>query len=96
LDKFEMMIQQLAKMTEKEKMRLVEENKKLCIGEGCPTYNDCARNRKELLFCVLGESQTCITEEVVCICPDCPVTKRMELKHQFFCTRDSENEQRRL
>ena len=35
-----MMIQQMAKMTEKEKMKMIEDNKKLCICEGCPTYND--------------------------------------------------------
>jgi hypothetical protein len=94
VDKFEQVMQMMEKMSEKERMKAIEANKKLCICEGCPTYNDCAREKKELLYCALGESPKCITEEVDCICPDCPITEKLGLKHDYFCTRGSEKEQR--
>jgi len=94
MDKFEQAMQQMAQMTQEDMIKMVESKKKLCICDGCPTYNDCARENKELLYCALGKSQMCVTEESDCICPDCPLTEQMGLRNQFFCTRDSEKEQR--
>ena len=94
MDKFEQIMQQMAEITEEDRMKMIESRKMLCICGGCPTYTDCARENKELLFCALGKSPTCITDEVGCICPECPLTEQMGLKHQFFCTRGSEKEQR--
>ena len=94
MDKFEQAMQQMAQLTKEERMKMIESKKKLCTCGGCPTYNDCARENKELLYCALGKSPTCITEENGCICPGCPLTEQMGLKHEFFCTRGSEREQR--
>ena len=94
LDKFEQAMEQMSQMTQEDRMKMVESKKKLCVCGGCPTYNDCARKKKELLFCALGKSQVCITEERGCICPSCPLTEQMGLKNQFFCTRGSEKDQR--
>lgn len=94
MDKFEKAMQMMAKMSGNERMKMIETNKKLCICEGCPSYNECAGEKKELLYCALGKSPKCITKEVSCICPDCPMTEQMGLKYDYFCTRGSEKEQR--
>lgn len=66
----------------------------MCVCGNCPSYNDCARDKKELAFCfpTIGKSK-CITEEKGCICAGCPVTKKMGLKNVYFCTKGSEMEQ---
>ncbi len=86
----------MAQMTKEDMMKMVESKKKLCTCAECPTYNECARENEELLYCALGKSQNCITEESGCICPSCPLTEQMGLNHQFFCTRGSEKEQREM
>jgi hypothetical protein len=96
VDKFEQAMQQMSKMDEKDRIKKIENLKKLCICEGCPTYNECAGEENELLYCVLGKSPKCITKEVTCICPDCPITEQMGLENQFFCTRGAEKEQREM
>ncbi len=63
----------------------------MCTCKGCPTYVDCQEN---IGFCLetIGKSK-CITAEKGCICPTCPVTPRMGLKHSYYSTRGSEMEQ---
>lgn len=95
MDKFEKMMQMMSEMTEEERMKTIEENKALCICPNCPTYNECAQKKGELLFCLLGGSPACITEEAGCVCPACPVTDKMDLSNDYFCTRGLESQQRR-
>lgn len=94
MDKFEQLIQQMEKMTEKQMAKMIENSKSLCVCPSCPTYNECAGEKKELLFCALGKSPACITNGVECICPDCPITSQMGLKHNLFCVQASERELR--
>lgn len=94
MDKFDRIMQQMSQMNEEQRMKTVKERKKICICNGCPTYNECAKERNELLFCNLGKSSKCITRESGCICPACPLTEDMGLKNEYFCTRGSEDEQR--
>lgn len=94
MDEFEQAMQQMAQMTDDDKMSMVESKRKLCICDDCPSYNYCARENNELLYCILGKSPVCITEENGCICPSCPLTEQMGLKDDFFCTRGAEKEQR--
>ncbi|MCW3997579.1 MAG: DUF2769 domain-containing protein [Candidatus Bathyarchaeota archaeon] len=94
MDKFVEAMQMMAKMTDEEKMKAIDMNKSLCICRACPSYNDCAKENGELLYCSLGSSPTCITEATVCICTGCPVTSKMGLKNLYFCTKGSEKEQR--
>ncbi len=94
MDKFEEMMEKMSEMTEKERMKAIEESKALCICPDCPTYNECAQAKNELFYCGLGKSPTCIIKEQGCICPACPVTEKMGLTNQFFCTRGTEKEQR--
>ena len=82
----------MVKMSYKEKIKTIEEKKKMCICAQCPSYNECAKVKNELLFCMIGKSQECIKEENGCICPTCPVTAAMGLKHGYYCTKGSEKE----
>jgi hypothetical protein len=94
LDKFEKMMQMMSKMTEEERMKTINENKKLCICPDCPTYNECAKEKGELFYCALGKSATCITKESGCVCPACPITETMGLTKDYFCIKGTESQQR--
>ena len=91
MDKFEQMMQAVKGISPAEMAKGAEKYKAVCT---CPTYNTCAKNAKELLFCATGKSFMCISEEKGCICPNCPVTPEWGLNHKFFCTRGAEKAQR--
>ncbi|TKJ30811.1 MAG: hypothetical protein CEE40_03885 [Chloroflexi bacterium B3_Chlor] len=63
----------------------------LCICPGCPSWVECG---EEGGFChpTIGKSG-CIQEESGCSYPSCPVTEKMKLNHDYYCTRGSEKEQ---
>ena len=67
---------------------------KMCICGKCPTYNSCAKEAGEGLYCARGTSFHCITEAKVCLCPGCPVTPPLGLKYQAYCLKGSEKAQR--
>ena len=94
MDKFEETAKMMAKMPPAEMMKAIEMKKEMCTCPKCPTYTNCAKNAKELLFCNAGKSFMCISDEKGCICPTCPVAMEMGLKHKFFCTKGSEKAQR--
>jgi hypothetical protein len=94
LDKFEEMMKMMSDMTEKERMKAIADNKALCICPDCPTYNECAQKKGEAFYCALGRSPTCITKEAGCICAACPITEKVGLINEYFCTKGSEKEQR--
>jgi hypothetical protein len=94
MDKFEQMAEAWQKMTPEEQKAGLEMYKQKCICPGCKTYNDCAKNAKERLFCATGKSFMCISEEKSCLCPTCPVTPEYGMKYQKFCLRGSEMAQR--
>jgi hypothetical protein len=94
MDKFEEKAQMMAKMPPAELAKTLDSLRGLCFCPGCPTYNNCAKSAKELLFCVTGKSFMCISAEKECRCPGCPVTKDLGLKYKFFCTRGAEKAQR--
>jgi len=65
-----------------------------CICGGCPSYNTCAGAAKELLYCIYGRSFSCLTEDLGCICPSCPVIDAIGLRYLTFCLLGSEATQR--
>lgn len=73
----------------------MEEKKKtvieLCTCPRCPSYVECDE-KGGFCFPTIGKSG-CIESEKGCICPGCPVTEKIGLKNNFYCTRGSENEQ---
>ena len=97
MDKFEEKISGLMELSEKEKNNMLDEMKKDCICPICPTYNECAKEADELLFCVSGKSEKCITKERGCMCPTCPFAQEygIGVKYNFYCIRDTEIEQRK-
>ncbi len=94
MDKFEQILSDLRKMSAEEQAKTYDGLKPKCICPGCPTYTNCAKNAKELLFCAYGKSFLCIDREKTCMCPNCPVTAELGLKKNFFCTRGAEKAQR--
>jgi hypothetical protein len=80
-------------MTDEVKIPGTDDRKK-CICESCPTYNECMRAGDERLFCVTGKSPDCTFEKKGCICPTCPVWHLRGLKKAYYCIRGSEGEQK--
>lgn len=73
-----------------------EDNIRMCVCEGCPSYVDCGGQggAKEKAFCLafVGMSK-CITREKGCLCGACPVKQSLNLRDFYFCTKGSEGEQ---
>jgi Protein of unknown function (DUF2769) len=95
MDKFEEMAAKMAKMSEAELKNTVSGLVAKCICGKCPTFNDCMKGKKEALFCELGKTGCAVTKKV-CLCPTCPVTSMLGLKHGYYCIRGSEKELRGL
>ena len=72
----------------------VEELWPRCICQGCPTYNACATDAGELLYCLTGKSFHCITEDLGCVCPSCPLVDELGLDNLTFCILGAEADQR--
>ncbi len=93
MDKFEQSMTDLNRSREA-RTKIIDKEKGLCICPDCPTYNDCAKEAQELLYCVYGSSFHCIYENNGCICPTCPVTGDLGLIHDEFCLKGSEADRR--
>ncbi|HUK38618.1 MAG TPA: DUF2769 domain-containing protein [Methanomicrobiales archaeon] len=72
----------------------VRELREKCICAGCPTYNPCAAEAKELLYCIYGQSFRCVTEDFGCVCPECPLIDEIGLEYLTFCLKGGEASQR--
>jgi hypothetical protein len=94
MDKFEQIAQMMAKMSPEELMKAMQMKRDMCTCPKCPTYNNCAKNAHELVFCNTGKSFMCISEDKGCICPACPVAIEQGLRYKSFCLRGSEKAQR--
>ena len=68
-----------------------------CVCPICPTYNQCAKDAGENIFCLKGKS-SCINKEKGCMCPTCPFAAKYKIGviRNFFCMRGKEMEQREL
>jgi hypothetical protein len=96
MDKFEGKIQEIMGLSESDRDNAIGEFKKSCICPTCATYNECAGEANEKLFCVTGESVKCITELKGCECPTCPLAQSLDVGvvNNTYCLRGSEMEQR--
>jgi hypothetical protein len=94
MDSFEKMLKDQESMAPAKKAKEIERLKAECICPDCPTYNKCAGDKGELLYCFLGKSPECIKDEMGCVCPDCPVAAEAELVNLYYCTVGSEKEMR--
>lgn len=61
-------------------------NLQACVCPDCPTYNDCAKSKTEVLFCAeeTGKS-ACAFGMNGCICGNCPVHQANQLASGYFC-----------
>lgn len=65
-----------------------EQASKICICGSCPSYFNCGEN---LAFCLWESGKSkCISSEVGCICPGCPVQQELGFQKIYYCTRGSE------
>lgn len=95
MDRFEETAAKMAAMPEDELKKMVSALGGKCICGKCPTYNDCMKEKKEALFCALGKSG-CTATKKGCLCPACPVTRELGLRHGYYCMQGSEKEIRGL
>ncbi len=96
MDKFEEKMGEIAKEDLSEDQvnkRFLDELGDDCICPDCPMYNQCAQEKYEGLYCLLGKSE-CNLEEDDCICPDCDVFEELDLKYDLFCINGPEKELR--
>lgn len=64
--------------------RVDELVEKECICRDCSTY---VAEESRIGFCYFGASEV-IKEEKGCLCPLCRVAAVMELKGEFYCTKE--------
>jgi Protein of unknown function (DUF2769) len=96
LDKFELLIHDVMDMSKIDQNKAIESYKDSCICHTCATYNECALDANQKLFCVIGKSGDCIEEPRGCECPKCGLAKSLDVGvfHNTYCLRGSELEQR--
>ena len=94
MDKFELTMQNMAKMSPQEGMKMLQAVKGKCICGQCPSCTAAARTSGESFFCGTGKSFRHITTEVNCLCGGCPAKSDLGLRHGFFCMKGSEKTQR--
>ena len=61
-----------------------KENTERCICPGCPTRNECMKNRNQVLFCSQGKTE-CDLERKGCLCGECPIESEYGLTDFYYC-----------
>ena len=89
MDKFEETMERLSTMSEDETTQALVRLMADCSCPGCPSYNDCAKQMAEGLFCSKGKSG-CIVVQKGCECPACSVADQLELRNRYYCVRGNE------
>lgn len=77
-------------------MSIVEKNEanlNACFCPRCPSYNECAKEKMERLYCAeeIGKSG-CEYKMNGCLCGGCPVHAKSELKSGYYCINGSAEE----
>jgi hypothetical protein len=60
------------------------ENMQKCICGGCPSHNQCMKDKKQGLFCAEGKTD-CELARSGCICGACPVASEHKLEKMYYC-----------
>ncbi|VVB61676.1 Uncharacterised protein [uncultured archaeon] len=87
---FEKSMEEMSRLSPKERDAKIKELDKLCICPRCPTY--IGTGEKMITFCARGKSKI-IKNEKGCLCPTCPVQSRLGLRWMYYCTKGSGMEQ---
>ena len=91
MDEFEESMATQARMSKTDSRKLEKQNKEKCLCPTCPTYADCAKKKKELMFCFEGKSN-CIVSSKGCHCPGCPIKADFGLTNIYFCLNGKEQD----
>jgi hypothetical protein len=94
MDLFEQWFEQSWQMKLPAKKAIMEEKRAACACSTCPSYNRCAAQSKELVYCITGKSPLCISLDNGCSCRNCSVISDLGLKYHDFCLKGSEAAQR--
>jgi len=96
MDEFEKLMEVLDQLDGKKRLNALKELEGDCVCPICPSYNECAKEKDENVFCITGKSNGCINLELGCMCPTCPLAQKYKIGmiYNFYCHRGSENEQR--
>jgi hypothetical protein len=62
----------------------------LCQCPDCTTFNECAKNSGERLYCVVTRSPFCIEKKKGCLCLDCPVAQELGFEKTYHCLNGAE------
>ncbi|BDZ69596.1 DUF2769 domain-containing protein [Methanobacterium petrolearium] len=97
MDKFEKLTEELSQLSDEEYVKKIKELGTDCVCPICPSYNDCAKDKQENVFCITGKSDGCITMEMGCLCPTCPLAQKYEIgvMYNFYCHRGTEIKQKK-
>ncbi len=60
------------------------ENVQKCICGGCPSYDQCMRDKEEILYCARTKS-SCEIVKNGCLCGACPLTSEFDLDKLYYC-----------
>lgn len=96
MDEFENLIEELNQMDDEEGLKKFKELEVDCVCPVCPSYNDCAKEKNENMFCITGKSDGCISMELGCLCPTCVLAQKYQIgvMYNFYCHRGSESKQK--
>lgn len=92
MDEYEKLMEEIKELSEEERNIRIEKIGKDCVCSTCPSYNQCAKDSGEFLFCVRGKSEECIKEKKGCMCPTCPIAAKYNIGviNNFYCINGSE------
>jgi len=90
MDTFDTRILELGDKSGPEQAIAISSMKKVCTCPRCPTHTTCAKNAQENLFCIMGRSFHCISDNKGCLCPVCPLFLQLGLSADAYCLRGAE------
>jgi hypothetical protein len=61
-----------------------QESMMKCVCGGCPSYDQCMKDKMEGLFCAKGKSSCDVTRNG-CICGGCPLAVEYDLDKMYYC-----------
>lgn len=95
MNKFDQAVKLMGTLSKREGKDLNAKLRDRCECLACPTYLQCAKDKKERLFCFWGNSD-CITAGQSCICGSCTVWQEYGMKNMFYCINGPEIAQREM
>jgi len=68
------------------KVEKTPDNVKKCFCPTCPSYNECAKSKGELIFCAVSAGKSeCPFPMNGCHCLGCPVYQENNLRSNYYC-----------